>query len=383
MRTLVIAIKELRQLRRDRLTLAMMVMLPMVQLMLFGYAINTDVRHMPLVIYDQDHSAASRELPQRLVATGFYDLLGEVRGYGEIEQSLRSGKAKVALVIPAHYSSDLRAGRATQAQLVVDGSDPQTVASATNTAASFVLARSGELMVARLNAVAAACGASATVGSAGGGAPLSLEPATWYNPELRTAVFIVPGLIGVILTMTMVMLTSMALARERERGTLEQLIVSPVRRVELIVGKIAPYTIIGYVQMTLVLALGKLVFRVPLVGSLGLLYALSFVFIAASLAVGMFVSTFAKTQQQAMQMSFFFLLPNILLSGFMFPFEAMPRPAQFISQLLPLTHFMRIVRGITLKGAEFSDVSGELVWLAALLAVLVTLASLRFQKKLD
>jgi ABC-2 type transport system permease protein len=257
-------------------------------------------------------------------------------------------------------------------QLVVDGSDPQTVASAINTASSLVASRSSELLLGKLQK------------STGGLSfqPIQLEPNTWYNPELRTAVFIVPGLIGVILTMTMVMLTSMAIARERERGTLEQLIVSPVRNVELVIGKILPYTIIGYVQMSLILLAGRLVFGVPLIGSLWLLYALAFVFIAANLAIGLFFSTLAKTQQQAMQMSFFFLLPNILLSGFMFPFESMPIPAQFVAQALPLTHFLRIVRGITLKGAFFSDVSHELFWLCASLGVLVLLTSLRFKKKL-
>jgi ABC-2 type transport system permease protein len=182
--------------------------------------------------------------------------------------------------------------------------------------------------------------------------------------------------------MTMVMLTAMALARERERGTLEQLIVSPVRRGELVVGKIVPYIAIGYVQMTFILLLGRFVFGVAVAGSLPLLFALSFLFIAANLAIGLFFSTIATTQQQAMQMSFFFLLPNILLSGFMFPFEAMPGPAQRLSQLLPLTHFLRVVRGIVLKGSAFADLRGELVWLVAILGVLVTMSSLRFRKKL-
>ncbi len=373
-RPLVIAWKELLQLRRDRMTLAMMIVLPIVQLLLFGYAINTDVRHIPTLIFDQDHSAASRELAQSLRVTGFYDLLGDVRSYVEIEDALRSGRARAALVIPAKYSSNLRAGRASQLQLVVDGSDPQTVGSAINTASGLVAARASELMLAKLTRLGAAQGAAVQ--------PIQLEPSTWYNPELRTAVYVVPGLIGVILTMTMVMLTAMAIARERERGTLEQLIVSPVRRVELVLGKILPYTVIGYVQMTLILLAGRLVFDVPLSGSLRLLYALSFLFIAANLALGLFFSTLAKTQQQAMQMSFFFLLPNILLSGFMFPFESMPRPAQLISQALPLTHFLRIVRGITLKGAGFSDVAQELVWLGGIFTALVVLTSLRFNKKL-
>ncbi len=372
MRVLVIAHKELLQLRRDRLTLAMTILLPIAQLLLFGYAINTDVRHIPSVLYDQDRSAQSRDLARTLEATGFYDFVGNVAGYEEIGRALRSNRARVALVIPPGYASKLARGQDAHAQLVVDGSDPQTVASATNTAASLVLARSNTLLLERLSR------------AAGGPAlpPIELEPNTWYNPELRTAVYIVPGLVGVILTMTMVMLTSMAIARERERGTLEQLIVSPVRGVELVVGKILPYVVIGYIQMSLIFLAGRLVFDVPVRGALGVLYGIAFLFIAANLALGLFFSTLSKTQQQAMQMSFFFLLPNILLSGFMFPWEAMPRPAQILSQGLPLTHFLRIVRVITLKSGSFADVQGEVVWLSALLGALVLLASLRFTKKL-
>lgn len=369
LRPWVIAKKELLQLRRDRLTLAMMAFLPVMQLLLFGYAINTDVRHIPTIVYDQDQSAQSRDLYRTLESTGFYDIVGHVGSYEEIERSLRAGKSRVAIVLPTRYASNLTTGRPTQVQLIVDGSDPQTVASATNTAASLVAARSASLMVARM-------GATARV------EPIGLEPNTWYNPDLRTAVYIVPGLIGVILTMTMVMLTAMAIARERERGTLEQLIVSPVKNLELVIGKIVPYVAIGYVQMTLILVVGQWVFDVPLVGSLALLFTLAFVFIAANLALGLFFSTLAKTQQQAMQMSFFFMLPNILLSGFMFPFEAMPRPAQWLAQGLPLTHFLRIVRGITLRGASFGDVREELVWMTGILIALVVLASTRFSKKL-
>lgn len=372
LRPLVVAWKELLQLRRDRMTLAMMVVLPLLQLLLFGYAINTDVRHIPTVVYDQDQSAESRDLARSLEATAFYDVVGHVESYADIERALRRGDARVALIVPPDYAANLARGLTAKLQLVVDGSDPQTVASATNTAASLALARSSEIMVARMR-------------KSGTGSmlqPIELEPNTWYNPDLRTAVYVVPGLIGVILTMTMVMLTSMAIARERERGTLEQLIVSPVKPIELVLGKIVPFIVIGYVQMTLILLAGRVVFRVPILGSLPLLYALSFVFIAANLALGLFFSTLAKTQQQAMQMSFFFLLPNILLSGFMFPFEGMPAPARVLAQALPLTHYLRIVRGITLKGGDFSDVRFELVWLSAILGVLILLASLRFRKKL-
>jgi ABC-2 type transport system permease protein len=372
-RPLSIAWKELLQLRRDRLTLGMMGMLPLIQLLLFGYAINTDVRHIPTVVYDQDRSAASRDLARSLAATGFYDLVGEVRGYDEVSRAFRLGAARVALVVPPKFSASVGApGKSGAVQLVIDGSDPQIVGSASNTAASLVAARSSALVLGRL----AAAGLGPPV------IPISVEPAIWYNPDLRTAVFVVPGLVGVILTMTMVMLTAMAIARERERGTLEQLIVSPVRKLELMVGKIAPYVVIGYGQMTLILLVGAVVFGMPFQGSLALLYLLAFVFIAANLALGLFFSTLAATQQQAMQMSFFFLLPNILLSGFMFPFEAMPAPARWLAQALPLTHFLRIVRGIVLKGSGFREVAPELVWLVAILVALVTLASLRFRKKL-
>jgi ABC-2 type transport system permease protein len=364
--------KELLQLRRDRLTLAMMGVMPIVLLLLFGYAINTDVRHTPTLVDDHDRSAESRDLTRRLEATGFFDIVGDAHGYDEIERALRSGRARAALVIPTRYSADLAAGATAHVQLVVDGSDPQIVGSAQNTAASLIETRAVEMRVEHL----------ARLGSRVTPEPIDLVPDILYNPDQRTAVYIVPGLIGVILTLTMVMLTAMALARERERGTLEQLIVSPVRPLELVVGKILPYVAIGYVQMTLILGFARVVFDVPIRGSIALLYALALVFIGASLAIGLFFSTLAQTQQQAMQMSFFFLMPNILLSGFMFPFEAMPRPAQWLSQGLPLTHFLRIVRGIVLKGSRFDELRIELLWMACILLGLVVFSSLRFRKKL-
>jgi ABC-2 type transport system permease protein len=299
-------------------------------------------------------------------------VVGDVHGYDEIERALRSGKARVALVVPPRYAADLASGKTAHVQLVVDGSDPQIVGSAENTASMLIEARAAEVRVERLTRVGARVAPE----------PIDLAPDILYNPDQRTAVYIVPGLIGVILTMTMVMLTAMALARERERGTMEQLIVSPVKPVELVIGKIIPYVAIGYVQMTLILGFARVVFDVPIRGSMLLLFALALFFIAANLAVGLFFSTIAETQQQAMQMSFFFLLPNILLSGFMFPFEAMPRPAQWLSQMLPLTHFLRIVRGIVLKGSSFADVGPELAWLMGILVTLVVVSSLRFRKKL-
>jgi ABC-2 type transport system permease protein len=366
----VVATKELRQVRRDRLTLAMMVALPVLQLLLFGFAINTDVRHIPSAVYDQDRTARSRDLWRSLEATGFYDVVGQVQSYEQIEAWLRQGSVQVAIVIPPEFSSDLLRNRSTAVQLIVDGSDPQTVASARDTAQGLLQGGLVDLVT---------LAPSATHSQP---RTLRAEPAIWYNPDLRTAVFIVPGLTGVILTLTMVMLTSMAIARERERGTLEQLIVSPIKRLELILGKILPYIVIGYLQMSLILLTARYVFDVHIVGSLSLLYALAALFIAANLALGLLFSTLVQTQQQAMQMSFFFLLPNILLTGFMFPFQAMPAPVQWLSQALPLTHFLRVVRGIALKGAGLADLTGDLAWLAGALGVFVTLASLRFRKRL-
>lgn len=371
-RLFAVARKELIQLRRDRLTLAMMVMLPVMQLLLFGYAINTDVRNAPTTVLDEDGSARSRDFVRRMEATGFYRVVGHVAHRGELQRAFRSGSARVAVVFPVGYGRDIARGRTGRVQLIVDGSDPQTVASAANTAAGIAADLGAELSLHRLQRNGVAAPAPA----------LSLEVDTWYNPELRTAVFVVPGIVGLILTMTMVMLTAMALARERERGTLEQLIVSPVRSVELVVGKIVPYIAIGYVQMTLIFTLGAVVFRVPLVGSMPLVYAVASLFIAANLALGLAFSAVARTQQQAMQMSFFFLLPNILLSGFMFPWEAMPAPARYLSQALPLTHFLRITRAVVLRGAGWDDIRNEVAALGVIVAVLVTLSTLRFQKKL-
>ncbi len=370
-RLLALVRKELLQLRRDRLTLAMTVVLPVTMLLLFGYAINTDVRHLPTLVLDQDASAESRALAAKLQATGIYDVVGAARDEDDITTQMRSGVARVGVVIPARYGEDLARGRTVHVQLLVDGSDPQTVAGATETAASFAAAESTSLLVSKLGEA----GAPAQL-------PLVVEPSTFYNPDARTAVYIVPGLVGVLLTMTLVMLTSMAIARERERGTLEQLVVSPLGRFEVIFGKILPYVLIGYAQMTLVLGVGGWVFGIPVVGSLPLLYALAALFIGGSLAVGLLFSTIAKTQQQAMQLSFFFLLPNILLSGFMFPWEGMPAPARWLSLGLPLTHFLRIVRGVVLKGSSFTELAHEATWLLGIFVVLVVVAASRFDKKL-
>lgn len=371
-RLLAVSLKELRQLRRDRLTLAMMLSMPVSELLLLGYAINTDIRHIQTVVLDRDRSAASRRLVVQMQATGYYDIVGDVENYEDIARALRSGRATVGLVVPARFASDLTRRRPVRLQLLVDGSDPQILGTAIDTATGLAAARSAELAPPGLP----------QTHPRPTPAPLSFEPIILYNPEQRTAVYIVPGLIGVLLTMTMVMLTAMALTRERERGTLEALIVSPATRLEIVGGKIAPYIAIGYGQMTLVLLAGWWFFDVPTAGSLPLLYLLAALFIAAHLALGLLFSTVARTQQQAMQMSFFFLLPNILITGFVFPFESMPVSVQHLAQVLPLTHFLRVARRILLKGAHAEDMNHEIAWLAGIVAVFIAAAAVRFKKKL-
>ncbi len=343
-------------MRRDRLTIAMMVGVPAMQLALFGYAIRTEVRHLPTVVLDESRSSASRALVDAIRNTGNFDIVGQARTRDEIKARVEAGDASAAVVIPPEFARDLKRGRPAQAQVIVDAADPlassAAIAAATAAATSVAMPRS----------------------------PLDVRVRPWYNPALENSIYIVPGLVGLLLSLTLIMMTAMAIVRERERGTLEQLVVTPIRKTSLMLGKIVPFVVVGYVQMTVILALGKLLFDIPLRGSLVLLYGLSAAFIVASLGLGLFVSTVARTQAQAMQMSFMFLLPNILLSGYMFPREAMPEPAQWIGMLMPLTYYLRVLRGILLKDAGFAGVWPESLALAVFAIVVIALSVRRFSK---
>lgn len=350
--------KEFIQMRRDRLTIAMMVGVPALQLALFGYAIRTEVRHLPTIVLDESRTSASRALVDAIRNTGNFDIIGEVRTRDEIRTRIQAGDANAAVVIPPDFARDLKRGRPAQAQVIVDAADP--LASAT--------------------AISAASAAALSMGAAAHRAPIDVRVRPWFNPALENSIYIVPGLVGLLLSMTLIMMTAMAIVRERERGTLEQLIVTPIRKTSLMLGKIVPFAVVGYVQMTIVLLLGKLLFGIPLRGSLLLLYGLSAAFIVASLGLGLFVSTIAQTQAQAMQMSFMLLLPNILLSGYMFPREAMPEPAQWIGALVPLTYFLRVLRGILLKDAGLAAVWPESLALALFATVMIALSVRRFSK---
>jgi len=360
--------KEFIQMRRDRLTLGIMVGIPVLQLLLFGFAIQTDVRHIPTVVVDESRTPTSRELIDAFENTGNFRIIAHLDGRDALDAWIARGDAQAGIVVPHDFPRDLARGTTATIQVVVDASDPLSSQAA-------LAAAAGVAQVRNLAILSAA--------SSRGELPLEARIRPRYNPGLRSPNYIVPGLVGVILTLTMILVTAMAIVRERERGTLEQLIVTPITKTELMLGKIAPYIGVGVVQMTTVLLLGRFVFDVPLTGNVLLLYAIAFVFIIASLAFGLFVSTLVRTQQQAMQASFFFVLPNILLSGFMFPRQAMPAVFQWIGALLPLTHFLKVLRGILLKGVGVPELWKEMLILLLFATVLIALSVRRFQKTLD
>jgi ABC-2 type transport system permease protein len=363
--------KEFIQMRRDRLTLAMMTMIPAGQLLLFGYAIQTDVRHIPTVVLDESRTAESRRLAQALEATDVFRVIGQVADRSAVTAAIESGDAAAALVIPPDYDERLSRGQPAEAQLLVDAADPQQSGAAL----------SGAQLVAQARGIAIR--AEGPRGAVVTAPVIDLRVRPLYNPSQRSAIFIVPGVIGIILTLTMTVITSTAIVRERERGTLEQLIVTPIDRTSMMLGKLVPFVLVGYVQMSVVLLLGWLIFDIPLRGNLAMLYLLAAPFIVASLGVGLLVSTVARSQAQAMQLSFFFMLPNILLSGYIFPRVAMPEPAQWIGALLPLTFFLQIIRGVLLKGVGIVHLWEQALTLTVFAVLLVTISVRRFHKTIE
>ena len=358
--------KELVQMRRDRFTLGMLVGIPAIQLLLFGFAIRMEVRHLPAVVLDESRSAESRALTQAMINTGNFDLLGPVADRSEMQRLIERGDARAAIVIPPEFETDLLRRRTATAQVIIDAADPLASQAAIGAAALASASRNAALALPSVRTNR-----------------LEVRVRPWYNPALESSIYIVPGVAGLILTLTLSAITSMSIVRERERGTLEQLIVTPVSRAGLMLGKLLPFVIVGYVQITVILLLGRFAFDVPLRGSLLLLYATSAPFIVASLALGMFISTAVKTQIQAMQLSFLVILPSVLLSGFMFPREAMPTAAQWIGNLIPLTYFLRILRGLLLKGSGMDAIWPDVLALSVFAVVLVTLSAVRFRKSLD
>ncbi|HWK53221.1 MAG TPA: ABC transporter permease [Hyphomicrobiales bacterium] len=356
--------KELRHLSRDRLTFGMVVMLPLLQLLLFGYAINNNVRDIPVGVVDLAQNSDSRALIAAVKATQVVNLSAAYAGIIDAERAITRGEVRAVLVLPADLAQRLHQPTRTQpaGQWLIDGSD-NVIASALLSLRDMPLALRPGLPQVR--------------------AIPSFETVLYFNPERRTPVNIVPGLIAVILTMTMILFTATAIVRERERGNLELLITTPVSSLELMLGKIAPYILIGLLQMAIILGLGHVAFDVPINGSLLAIVGATLLFIAASLTLGLMISTSAKTQLQATQMTVFILLPSILLSGFMFPFEGMPAPAQWIAEVLPATHFVRMIRGVVLRDASLADMPLDTVFLCLFTGVGLVAATLKFRKSLD
>lgn len=366
-----VVLKEFIQMRRDRVTFGMMVGIPLMQLLLFGFAINSDPKHLPTALRSADQGPFARTLVAALRHSDYFQLVREAETEAETRELLQLGEVQFVINIPEDFSRKLLRGEQPSVLVEADATDPAATGpalAAVRAIAASVLNRDLTGPLARLRAK---------------DGPVNFQIHAHYNPENITQYNVVPGLMGVVLTMTMVVITALAITRERERGTMENLLATPVRPFEVMVGKIIPYVVVGYIQVTLILIAARLLFGVPMVGSLALLYVVSLPFIAANLAMGITFSTLARNQLQAVQMAFFFFLPSILISGFMFPFRGMPGWAQWIGTCLPNTHFLRIVRGILLKGNGAAEIAPELWPLLLFLVVAMTVGVKRYRQTLD
>ena len=361
-RIMAIVKKEIRQLRRDRLTFGMIVGLPVIQMLLFGYAINTDVRNLRTAVSNQAGTHLSKQFVAELGQTQVVDIIEFVETADDLEVLLRGGKISIGVVIPHDFDRRVSDRSRAAVQLLVDGTDP-TMLGVANQLRTMPIGFDSAHSTPDLSQI--------------------FEVRSFYNPERRTPVNIIPGLMGVILTMTMILFTAVAIVRERERGNLELLINTPLSSTELMLGKVIPYIVIGMLQLALILAVGRLLFDVPVGGSVVDLFLAASAFIAANLALGLLISTSATTQFQAMQMMVFVLLPSILLSGFMFPFDGMPTFAQYLGEVLPNTHFIRLTRGIMLRDAALAELLPDLFYLIGFTLVAMFIAAMRFSKRLD
>ena len=370
-RTWAVMAKEFIQVTRDRLTYAMILAMPIIQLLLFGYAINDDPRNLPTIVLDLDQSAFSRSVLGAMESSGYFDIDQVARSQGDLDRALARGEAQFAVLIPADFTR--RVVRGDEATLLVeaDAADP----SATSGALAALQGLPAQALARELTGPLARSPAP--------GAPFEVVVHRRYNPENITAYNIVPGLLGVILSMTLVMMTSLGMARERERGTMESLLATPARPLEVMIGKLAPYVLVGAIQAAVFLVLARLLFQVPMAGGWGALILGLSLFIMGSLALGFLISTVSKTQLQAMQMSFFYILPSVLLSGFMFPFRGMPDWAQWIGTAIPVTHFLRVVRGSLLKGVGVADAWPSLLALTVFVVAVGALAMARYRTTLD
>lgn len=369
-RVVAVFIKEFKQLTRDRITYAMMLAIPVVQLTLFGYAINTEPRHLPTAVLMQEDSRHARSITAALTNSAYFDIVAQARSPAELDRLLRNGQAQFAVTVPGDFSRRVARGDRPQILVEADATDP----SATGGAVAALAALPQQALAHDLTGALA---------PRTGSQPFEVVVHRRYNPEAITAYNIVPGLLGIILSLTLVMMTALSVTREIERGTMESLLSTPVEPLEVMIGKLAPYVMVGLVQTVIILVMAALLFEVPMGGGwIGLSLGIG-LFITGSLALGFLISTVARSQLQAMQMSFFYILPSILLSGFMFPFRGMPAWAQWIGEVIPVTHFLRVVRGSLLKGQDLGDQWRELSALIAFVLVVTALAMARYRRTLD
>jgi len=373
-RILAIVFKELIHIKRDKTTLGIIFAFPVVMLMLFGYAVSTDVYNMPTVVFNQDNQRESREIIGKFEQSTYFKILAYVRDEKEMQKYIDSGKAKVGIVFPSDYSKNIARGGEGQVQFILDGSDPTTARTALFTARVIAQDHGSELLIKQLNRKGFKTDLKI---------PVDLRTRVWYNPDMKSSNFNIPGLIGLILQNITVLLTAFALVREKDKGTLEQLIVTPVRPFELIVGKLIPYVLVASIDVTLALLVGVFWFKVKIAGSLLELIFLSAIFLVGALGMGLFISTVAKNQLQSMQMAFAIILPSVILSGFMFPREAMPTFIYLIGYLIPLTYFLEILRGIILKGVGINYLWHSALLLAIFGVMALSLSAMKFKKRLE
>lgn len=364
-------VKEFIQVMRDRITLAILVFTPLAQLLIFGFAINTDIKHLQTVIFDQSNTQESREMINSLTSSNYFDIYKYADSVTGVNREVEAGHAKVGIVFPPDYASDVRAGRQTSVQVIVDATDNLSASSALSAAQSIGMLKSQEILAEKLS----------RLGIRVPGQTIDMRMRLWYNPDFTTSWYIVPGIMGLVLTLTLISMMAMAIVRECEQGTLEQLLVTPMQISELLLSKIIPYIVVGYIQVIMSIVVGIFIFDMPFLGSITLFYALTFFYVVASLSLGIMISCFAQNQTQALQMSIFIILPSVLLSGFVFPIESMPAGFRYLGECFPITYYISLSRQIILKGGGMEYVWKDTLALIIYIAVVFTAAVQMFKKR--
>lgn len=363
--------KEFIQVLRDRITLAMLIFMPVAQLLIFGFAINTDVKHLATAIFDQSRTQESREMIHSFTASSYFDIKMYAKNITEVNSAVESGKAKVGLIFPPDYAQRIRSGRQAQVQVIVDATDSMSASSALGSAQTLGMLKSQEILADRFRHMGFNIPPQA----------IDMRIRPWYNPDFITSWYIVPGIMGLLLSLTLISMMSMAIVRESEQGTLEQLLVTPIKTWELLLSKILPYVIVGYIQVIVSILVGVTVFGMPFLGSFALFFFLTLFYVVANLSLGIMISTFAQNQMQALQMSIFILLPSILLSGFVFPIEAMPAGFRYLGECFPITYYIRLSRQIILKGGGIEYVWKDTLALCVYIAVMFSASVVMFKRR--